>query len=91
MEKPEISPCPFCGSSVTRIYYCGNKCYVSCENCTATGPEDGLEVAILRWNEVGNKVGYGSDDSVCSKLDKLIDVVSQLAGNWSVSTKEETE
>ncbi len=48
-KKPEIEkPCPFCGSSDTRV---NRGKWVECNNCRCFGPSgDTIEEAVILWN-----------------------------------------
>ena len=54
MERPELRPCPFCGSSDISMYECfgSDKGYhAQCEECGAEGPRaSDEEGAARRWN-----------------------------------------
>lgn len=54
-----LRPCPFCGSSETRINWMPENTYIFCLDCYARGPrvlrskrtEEAKQRAAERWNE----------------------------------------
>lgn len=54
-----LRPCPFCGSSETRINWMPENTYIFCLDCYARGPrvfrskrtEEAKQRATERWNE----------------------------------------
>ena len=69
---PEAKPCPFCGCTKIDAIHTIEPCtFMSCSKCGAhTATEEGLTVALARWNL--RTYDYGEE---------LIDKIDRLNGN----------
>lgn len=51
MTKPEILPCPFCGSSDVELCVTSNFSWCECQNCEAEScSKETKEEALIQWN-----------------------------------------
>ena len=71
-EFPALKPCPFCGCTKIDAIHTIEPCtFMSCSKCGAhTATEEGLTVALARWNL--RTYDYGEE---------LIDKIDRLNGN----------